>query len=43
MGDKSPQSRARGKKQKDAARSADAVKAFKQASQSQVSKTPKHT
>ena len=42
MGDKSPKSRARGKKQKEAARSADAVKAaFKQASQSQVSKTPK--
>jgi hypothetical protein len=42
MGDKSPKSKQRGQKQKDAARATDASKAAsKQASQSWVPKNPK--
>jgi hypothetical protein len=42
MGDKSPKSKQRGQKQKDVARASDAARAAsKQASQSQVPKTPK--
>ena len=44
MGDKSPKSKERGQKQKDAARATDAAKAaFKQASNSQASKNPTDT